>query len=123
MNSKISVNIHHNNLIKSEESVVVFDRKVTLETEDSKIWCTASSSITVTDKDILDLIIHKNIGIGQLFRYLNRLPKFTLIKISKTTLDFSREYLLEMDGLSCHIHEVFPIELYLANHNLCKCAQ
>ena len=74
--------------------------------------CDAKSVVTISDPEILKLITQENVGIGQLFQRLNVLPKFELIQLGKTQEFFWREYTLKHTGITCHIHEFFPIPLY-----------
>jgi hypothetical protein len=55
----------------------VWDRVVHLQVHD-RVFCTARSEITVRDPYCQDLVQSGEIGLGQLFRYLDILPMFTL---------------------------------------------
>jgi hypothetical protein len=56
----------------------IWDRQVQLCIYQHHVVCTAHSTITVYDRICQDLIASHTVGIGQLFRYLNILPHFTL---------------------------------------------
>ena len=53
------------------------------------------------------------IGIGQLFRHLNALPKFKILSAEKREDGvLCREYILSCDQLSCHFIEEFVNEVW-----------
>eukprot|EP01126_Amoeba_proteus_P031760 TRINITY_DN3108_c0_g1_i18.p1 TRINITY_DN3108_c0_g1~~TRINITY_DN3108_c0_g1_i18.p1 ORF type:complete len:135 (+),score=19.13 TRINITY_DN3108_c0_g1_i18:199-603(+) len=41
-----------------------------------KVFCNARSHLSVTDPEVLDLLVEKKYGFGQLFAYLGRIPVF-----------------------------------------------
>ncbi|KAJ2994632.1 hypothetical protein HDV02_001460 [Globomyces sp. JEL0801] len=77
-----------------------------------KIKCVADSIVTVTDCQLIQLIKENNIGIGQLFRYLNLLPEFKLLEVSKSETGFSRKYTLQSPGILCELVETFQNDLF-----------
>jgi hypothetical protein len=105
-----------------------------------KTFCTATSVITVHDPACQALVESGRVGLGQLFRYLDLLPEFTLLGAGKfpaattaspsgereekgTTTrgkvhlqsgggNFWREYRLDCNELSCSIREEFCTRLW-----------
>ncbi|CAG8736979.1 2174_t:CDS:2, partial [Dentiscutata erythropus] len=69
-----------------------YDREVNLICE-SKVVCNAISEVIIHDSFVLDLIMNKGVGIGQLFR---------------TATTWWREYTLKIIGVECKIKEYFP---------------
>ncbi|KAJ3115154.1 hypothetical protein HDU96_001120 [Phlyctochytrium bullatum] len=65
-----------------EKALAIFDRMVE-ERVDGKLFCRAWSVVTLSDPEFLRLVVEANIGIGQLFRFLNVLPEFTLYAVGK----------------------------------------
>uniref|UniRef100_A0A1D1YT43 tRNA dimethylallyltransferase n=1 Tax=Anthurium amnicola TaxID=1678845 RepID=A0A1D1YT43_9ARAE len=88
-----------------------FDREVNLICEE-KIVCNAKSDVIIRDHNIVQLIENDGIGIGQLFRYLDKLPSFHLHYIGKSKKVWWREYSLYISGVECHIKEIFPSNLF-----------
>ena len=104
----------------------VWERAVHL-TVFGQTFCTATSIIHVRDATCQALVESGQVGLGQLFRYLDLLPEFTLLDAgpslsssgdkvddgSPTTStdggggDFWRQYRLECRELSCWIREEF----------------
>ncbi|EEC45099.1 predicted protein [Phaeodactylum tricornutum CCAP 1055/1] len=103
----------------------VWDRVVHL-TVFGKTFCTATSVITVYDELCQSLVESGQVGLGQLFRYLDLLPEFTLHnagvhQTGKTMATkkvgrgggrgrgegFWRDYTLSCAEISCRIHEDF----------------
>lgn len=94
------------------------------------VFCIATSIITIYDMQYQQLIATQQIGIGQLFRYYNILPNFTLHNAGPLLLplsqhptatkafgsggggNFWREYTLSCPQLSCWIREEFPPGLW-----------
>lgn len=74
-----------------------------------KQFCTATSRITVNDEECRTLVESGNVGLGQLFRYLDKLPSFSLLDAGycQETGGMWRVYELECDELTCHIEERF----------------
>eukprot|EP00978_Attheya_sp_CCMP212_P008721 scaffold20478_cov52-Attheya_sp.AAC.4 len=50
----------------------------------SQLFCTAESTIVVHDDHCLELLQSGRVGIGQLFRHLDRLPTFTLLDAGRS---------------------------------------
>ncbi|CAG8591947.1 10471_t:CDS:2 [Funneliformis mosseae] len=88
-----------------------FDREVNLVCED-KIICNAKSDVIIRDSSIVQLIEHEGVGIGQLFRYLDKLPSFHLNYVGRTEKTWWREYSLYIPGVECHIKETFPSNMF-----------
>ncbi|KND02189.1 uncharacterized protein SPPG_02677 [Spizellomyces punctatus DAOM BR117] len=115
-NSTVSVDIIHNELINEEsasnaETESVFRREVNLRCL-NQICCNAKSTVTITDPEYLRLILEQQVGIGQLFRYLNILPEFELLQVGRTVNSFWREYDLRSNGVNCRIREEFPLGVF-----------
>lgn len=90
----------------------VWDRKVHLSVH-SKRFCTARSIVTVSSPDCIRLVRSGAVGIGQLFRYLDRLPTFALLDAGRTEDGgMWRSYTLECDELSCVIREEFTSDAW-----------
>ena len=83
----------------------VWDRVVQLQVHGTT-FCTATSVITVHDALCQSLVESRQVGLGQLFRYLNILPEFELQDAGVHPC-FWREYSLQCSELSCQIHEEF----------------
>jgi hypothetical protein len=106
------VNIIKNLKISSlGEIPMVFDRKVELVCF-GLTKCIAESLITISDPFIIELIDSQKVGLGQLFRYLNVLPVFTLVDVQRLQQGFCRTYILETKGMTCKIKETFPSDLF-----------
>jgi chorismate-pyruvate lyase len=77
----------------------------------SQLFCTAESTIVVHDDHCLELLQSGRVGIGQLFRHLDRLPTFTLLDAGRSPNSHNgslwRVYTLDCQELSCHIRETF----------------
>ena len=74
----------------------------------TQVFCTATSVIQVTSPQCVQLVESGEVGIGQLFRYLDRLPTFCLLEVGRVHNGcLWRKYLLSSNELSCLIHEVF----------------
>ncbi|KAK1742810.1 hypothetical protein QTG54_006407 [Skeletonema marinoi] len=104
----------------------IWDRIVHIHIHGQTI-CKATSIISVKDPVCIRLIENGTIGLGQLFRYLNRLPTFSLvdagrssgiINSSASTLSSNksdalfeggiwRTYELKCEEMTCLIHEEF----------------
>lgn len=78
--------------------------------------------IQVRSPECIELIEEGTVGLGQLFRYLNKLPTFKLLNAGRTNLsenmngDFNhsifhggiwRTYELKCEEMTCLIHEEF----------------
>ena len=96
------------------------------------VFGTATSVITIYDPECQQLIESQQIGIGQLFRYYNILPNFTLHDAGPLTTtttrndqvdhagggNFWREYTLSSSQLSCWIREEFPPGLWNISNDI-----
>mmetsp|Transcript_24325 Transcript_24325/g.34268 ORF Transcript_24325/g.34268 Transcript_24325/m.34268 type:complete len:220 (+) Transcript_24325:145-804(+) len=89
-------------------SMATWDRVVHLVVH-GQTFCTARSQITVRNPKCLDLVQSGEVGLGQLFRYLDKLPTFTLLDAGLKEEDGAlwRLYDLSCKELSCRIHEDF----------------
>ncbi|KAJ2159040.1 hypothetical protein GGF46_003332 [Coemansia sp. RSA 552] len=74
------------------------------------IVCSAQSTVDLLTDKAADLVVSQGVGIGQLFRYMNVLPTFTLLeaRLSDTDSSFSRLYELRCEDVACIISETFP---------------
>ncbi|KAL1923382.1 uncharacterized protein VTP21DRAFT_8362 [Calcarisporiella thermophila] len=79
-----------------------------------KIVCHATSCVTITSSHILHLVRDRGVGIGQLFRYMDKLPEFELLRAGKSINEgrFWRVYRLSMDGVECKIKENFSSDMF-----------
>ncbi|KAL7481223.1 hypothetical protein ACHAW6_006897 [Cyclotella cf. meneghiniana] len=92
----------------------VWDRVVHLRVHDKTI-CKATSVIHVRSPQCIELIDDGTVGLGQLFRYLNKLPHFSLLDAGRTAdsiqCEFKggiwRTYELQCEEVTCLIHEEF----------------
>ena len=85
----------------------IWDRSVHLSVHDQK-FCTAYSQITVNSKQCIELVCSGKVGIGQIFRYLDKLPTFELLDAGRLNHGgMWREYSLSCVELTCHIREEF----------------
>lgn len=84
--------------------------------------CKATSVIYVRSPECVELIEKGTVGLGQLFRYLNKLPTFKLLDAGRTDLSEAlngyskqsafhggiwRTYELQCEEMTCLIHEEF----------------
>ena len=121
-----------NNNNTSDNIAAVWDRIVHIHVHGQTI-CKATSIISVKDPVCVRLIEDGTVGLGQLFRYLNRLPTFSLMDAGRrssssssmaTNSPFSssfnidndavlgdggiwRTYELKCEEMTCLIHEEF----------------
>ena len=64
--------------------------------------------VTVHSSQCRELVESGKVGIGQLFRYLDKLPKFTIIDAGRNEKGgLWRKYVLECNELTCGIYEEF----------------
>jgi len=104
----------------------IWDRVVSIQVHDQTI-CRATSVISVKSPLCVKLIDNGSVGLGQMFRYLNKLPTFSLLdagRIGRTGMevgttnefvdvefDFEggmwRTYELTCEEMTCLIHEEF----------------
>lgn len=97
----------------SLEGDAVWDRVVSIQVHDVTI-CRATSIISVKTPECIRLIDEGLVGLGQLFRHLNKLPTFSLLDAGRTEPDRSefqggmwRTYELDCEEMRCLIHEEF----------------
>lgn len=110
------------------EAAAMWDRVVHIHIHGQTI-CKATSVISVKDPACIRLIENGTIGLGQLFRYLNRLPTFSLVDAGRRTRSSTttsngddhdddddallfdggiwRKYELKCEEMTCFIHEQF----------------
>ena len=69
---------------ENNNNTAIWDRVVHIHIHGQTI-CKATSIISVKDSTCIDLIENGTIGLGQLFRYLNRLPTFSLVNAGRST--------------------------------------
>lgn len=102
---------------RASEGEAVWDRVVHILVHNRK-FCTATSVITVHCPDCARLVESGEVGIGQLFRHLDKLPTFALLDAGRTSSvsegggggglgGLWRTYELESDELTCLIREEF----------------
>ena len=98
----------------------IWDRTVHISIHNqTKLLCRATSIIHVKSSECIELIHTKKVGLGQLFRYLNRLPRFSLLDAGRTSSSIQKSsssefeggmwriYELESEEMICLIHEEF----------------
>ncbi|KAJ2554161.1 hypothetical protein EV175_002680 [Coemansia sp. RSA 1933] len=85
------------------------------------IVCSAQSTVDLLTTKAADLVVNQGVGIGQLFRYMNVLPTFSLLEahLSDSDAGFSRVYELRSDDVVCTITETFPDGML--NPDYCRC--
>jgi hypothetical protein len=86
-----------------------WDRRVHLTVfDDQTIFCVADSVVQVHSTKCQELVESGRVGLGQLFRYLDILPEFSLQGAGPTPEGgFWRKYTLDCSHVTCSIHEVF----------------
>lgn len=93
-------------ITKCEEEAI-WDRVVHLSVFDT-MFCKATSVITVHSNDCIKIVESGEVGIGQLFRYLDKLPTFTILDAGRCENGgIWRQYKLECKELTCDILEEF----------------
>jgi len=93
----------------------VWDRVVRLQVF-GRTFCTPSSEIYVVDSHFEQLVDEGKVGIAQLFRHLDKLPKFQLKDAGvKQNGGLWRNYTLSCDAMVCHICEDFEPNLWEMN--------
>mmetsp|Transcript_15767 Transcript_15767/g.18661 ORF Transcript_15767/g.18661 Transcript_15767/m.18661 type:complete len:406 (+) Transcript_15767:76-1293(+) len=97
----------------------IWDRTVHLSVF-NQVFCKATSVITVHSSECAELVRSEVVGIGQLFRHLDKLPTFTLLDAGRTREGgLWRSYQLQCQELTCNIREelsanaweIIPMEL------------
>eukprot|EP00559_Dactyliosolen_fragilissimus_P006793 CAMPEP_0184871254 /NCGR_PEP_ID=MMETSP0580-20130426/40510_1 /TAXON_ID=1118495 /ORGANISM="Dactyliosolen fragilissimus" /LENGTH=281 /DNA_ID=CAMNT_0027373871 /DNA_START=397 /DNA_END=1239 /DNA_ORIENTATION=- len=92
---------------KDLSSGAVWDRTVYLAVHGQN-FCKANSVITVYSAECVRLVESGDIGLGQLFRYLDKLPTFALLDAGMTKDNgLWRRYQLQCNELKCLIYEEF----------------
>lgn len=103
-----------------------FDREVVLKCK-GKTFCRASTKLQVTSPEVrnsnvvltlevLSLLVEKEMGFGQIFRYLQRIPQFSLLDCGKDDKKLWRHYTLTIpEGMHMVITEVFPASIFELN--------
>lgn len=90
-----------------QTSPQTWDRVVHLMVHDTT-FCTATSLITVNDQACRELVESRRVGLGQLFRHLDKLPNFSLQQAGYSGEGgLWRVYELTCSELTCHIREEF----------------
>ncbi|KAJ1536404.1 hypothetical protein HK405_015250, partial [Cladochytrium tenue] len=115
-NSPVTVEVLRNDLVPESQrshplALAEYDREVQLLVS-GNVCCTATSTVRLMDKEHLELVAEKHVGIGQLFRYLNVLPAFELLELGRGEGFFWRLYTLASSGVHCEIKEVFPDDVF-----------
>ncbi|KAF9292608.1 hypothetical protein BGZ68_000012 [Mortierella alpina] len=118
-NKTVTVTILENTqvpLTPDDDPAVIarFQREVNLLCN-NKIVCNAKSRVLIKDQQVYDLVVKNGVGIGQIFRYLDRLPSFELHGLGRTDKTFWREYSLTIPGVDCRLLEVLPSALFDEN--------
>lgn len=109
--SPVSVKVEECSLRESG----IWDRKVCLSVY-GRIFCTAASVIHVHDEDIEALVESEQVGLGQVFRFLDILPEFQLNDAGPLEGGgFWRNYTLSCRHLTCEIKEVFESNMWTLN--------
>ncbi|KNC82040.1 hypothetical protein SARC_05677 [Sphaeroforma arctica JP610] len=108
-NAEVTVKIRHN---RPRTDQGWYDREVELLIFD-QVFCIATSEIHLDRKEYVDLVEINRIGLGQLFRHLNLLPFFHLLKVGRNPEGgLKRTYTLQSPGITCRITETFPRKLF-----------
>ena len=96
----------------NQDSKHTWNRLVHLTVHDQK-FCTAQSRITVHDDECCRLVESQRVGLGQLFRHLDKLPSFNLLDAGYSEQGgLWRVYELECRELTCHIEETFAPDMW-----------
>lgn len=103
------VKVHVVNQAKQSKDLV--ERTVEMKVG-NRVVCTAASSLTIKRADILESVMTKRIGIGQILEQLEVRTKFQLLSVGKDPHSFWREYELKAKGVTYNITEEFPLALY-----------
>jgi len=90
----------------------IWDRKVHLSVF-NQVFCKATSVITVHSSECAELVRSEVIGIGQLFRHLDKLPTFALLDAGRTREGgLWRSYQLQCKELTCNIREELSVNVW-----------
>jgi len=109
-NSPVSINVIRS--VKTGDWV--YDRKVKLVVH-SQVFCVASSKVVVHSPACREALENGRIGIGQLYRHLDLLPHFRLLRVGREDGGgggFYRLYDLTSEHLSCRILEEYPGDMF-----------
>lgn len=92
----------------SPSSSNIWQRRVRLQVFGNQTFCMADSTVQVHSVHCRKLVESGQVGLGQLFRYLNILPEFALQQAGPTLEGgFWRHYTLKCAEVTCSIHEQF----------------
>lgn len=107
------VHVHVENCVRQDAnesemgSKAVWKRVVHLSVFDQD-FCKATSEITVNSADCIKLVESGEVGIGQLFRFLDKLPTFAILDAGRTQAKgMWRQYTLHCEEFHCEILEEF----------------
>ena len=90
----------------------LFDRKVRLMIDGKRLFADAHSAVHLTSRPLYEDVKGGKIGLGQLFRSMNVLPRFTLLAAGhKEDGCLWRMYELRAAGIATRILETFPAEV------------
>ena len=95
--------------------VMVFQRVIEMKHK-GKCVMRADSTITTTRAEIENLIMERNLGLGQIMEKLGIRPEFNLLEADQDGDDFWRVYELLGHEVTYRIKEVFPQRLYRLRH-------
>jgi hypothetical protein len=76
------------------------------------VVCTAVSDVHVEDPRVRELIVERNIGLGQISTLLGIRTTFELLDAGRDDGTFWRDYVLAGTGFEYRIRESFPADLY-----------
>jgi len=99
------------------------------------VFCHATSKVTISNDEYLQLVLQDRVGLGQLFFHLRLLPDFILTNVKapigrkmplltpifwrhpqagrlEDNQSLWREYRLEASGITCEIKEEFIPDLF-----------
>lgn len=108
-NEAVTVRVVRNELVATMDRIRRYDREVDLVCRNA-VFCVAKSTVTLTDRVLIEAVASNAIGLGQLFRTFDLLPQFDLKCIHpplEQNGDFSRMYILSAKGITCEIEEFF----------------
>ena len=101
LNSHVSVTVKHS----TKKSHGVYEREVALLAQGQEFGV-ATSTVTLSRDDCIDAVDRRGVAIGQMFRHLNIMPRFTLHRFGEQADGrIWREYTLEGSGVCCRILE------------------
>ena len=101
LSAHVTVTVQHS----TKKSHGVYEREVALLAQGQQFGV-ATSTVTLSREDCIDAVDRRGVAIGQMFRHLNIMPRFTLHRFGEQADGrFWREYTLEGSGVSCRITE------------------